>query len=322
MPIRIVSLVPSATEILHAIGGGGLLVGRSHECDHPQGMDSVPVLTAQATTGSDPADIDRQVRAQLATGASLYSLNLPLLESLAPDVILTQDLCSVCSIDLDTVQRVVCGWKHPPRVVSLNPSSFEDVLDSILTVGKVSGLEQAAARTVTDLRARAFTAQEYVNPYDDGPTVAFLEWTDPLFIGGHWIPQLIERAGGHHPLNPTQAPPEAGAAAGPQQAARVAGKSIRIPPEILAASDPDVVIVAPCGVRLQEAHAMTERLLEQAWFSELRAVREHRVAIVDGNQMFSRPGPRLVDALEWLVSYLQNRAEVAPSGFPWQAFGG
>jgi iron complex transport system substrate-binding protein len=317
MHLRIASLVPSATEILYAIGGGHLLVGRSHECDYPPEAGSIPVLTAQATTGSDPADIDRQVRAQLATGASLYSLNTSLLESLRPDVILTQDLCSVCSIDLPTVQRLVSGWARQPRIVSLNPASFEDVLDSFLTVGEAAGLEQQASRALTELRARAFTAQEYVNPYADGPTVAFLEWTDPLFIGGHWIPQLIERAGGHHPLNPTQAPPEAGAAAGPQQAAKLAGKSIRIPHDILAASDPDILIVCPCGVGLAGAREMTQALRKHDWFTNLRAVRTGRVAIVDGNQMFSRPGPRLVDGLEWLVSYLQGRPEMEPAGFPW-----
>lgn len=297
-----------------------MLVGRSHECDYPPQTADVPVLTSQATQGTDPADIDRQVRDQLATGASLYSLNAQLLRDLRPDVILTQDLCSVCSIDLSAVRAMTRDWGNPPRIVSLNPASFEDVLDSILTVGEAVGLAEAATSLMVSFRERIFAATEFVNPYDDGPSVAFLEWTDPLFVGGHWIPQMIERAGGLHLLNPTVPLPGSGSAAGPQQAARKAGKSNKVAPEVLSALNPDALIVCPCGVDLAGALRMTEQLALNPWFRSLKAVRSGRVAVVDGNQMFSRPGPRLVDAQEWLVAWLHNRPEVSPQGFPWMAW--
>ena len=321
MTPRVASLVPSATEILAAIGGGPLLVGRSHECDYPASLEGVRVLTSQKISGRDPAEIDRQVRGQLASGQSLYTLDRELLRELRPDVILTQDLCSVCSIDLRTVEAMTAEWDHPPAIVSLNPASLDDVLDSMLKIGEAVGLAGPATELVVRTRERFYAASEFVNPYDDGPSVAFLEWTDPLFIGGHWIPQMIERAGGRHPLNPTIPAADAGTASGPQQASRRAGKSVRIDPSVLAALDPDAVVIAPCGVPLSGALDMARNLSNDARFSPLKAIRAGRVAVVDGNQMFSRPGPRLADAFEWLVGWIHGRAELMPPDFPWSPLG-
>lgn len=278
----------------------------------------VPVLTGQATPAGDPAEIDRAVREQLATGTSLYHLDTEALAALRPDVILTQDLCSVCSIDLQTVERLARGMRPAPRIVSLNPTTVEGVLEDHLTVGRAVGLEARATAAVVALRERLYRAADYVNPFVDGPTVAFLEWTDPLFIGGHWTPQLIERAGALHPLNPTVADETAGAAAGPQQAYRRAGKSVRIPPEILVASRPEALIICPCGIPLPAVHGMAAALARQEWWGDLPAVRAGRVALVDGNQMFNRPGPRLVAAFEWLVGWINDRPELIPPDFPWE----
>jgi iron complex transport system substrate-binding protein len=184
------------------------------------------------------------------------------------------------------------------------------------------GLERSAEAETVALRERFYRAQEFVNPYEEGPIVAFLEWTDPLFIGGHWTVQMIERAGGRHPLNPTVPDERAGAAAGPQQAYRRAGKSIRIPPEALLATRPDALIICPCGIGLPGVRDMTADLAKKDWWPELPAGRSGRVALVDGNQMFNRPGPRLADAFEWLVGWLQERPEVIPAGFPWEPWGG
>jgi iron complex transport system substrate-binding protein len=332
--MRVVSLLPSATELLATIPGGvELLVGRSHECDWPRGIERLPVLTAQRT---DPAaaahEIDAQVRAAMASRESLYVLNEPLLASLRPDLILTQDLCHVCSIDLAAVRSVVSRLTAadgaPPRVLSFNPETVEGVLDDLLTLGQATGLEAAATATLVSLRERLYRVQDYVNPFADGPTVAFLEWTDPLFVGGHWTPQLIERAGGFHPLNPTQPVEGSGAASGPQQAFRRAGKSIAIRSEILAATKPEYLIICPCGVPLEatrpphyrglSVEQMVEPLRRQAWFQGLPAVQRGRVALVDGSQMFNRPGPRLVDAFEWLVGWINDRPELIPAGFPWR----
>jgi ABC-type Fe3+-hydroxamate transport system substrate-binding protein len=245
-------------------------------------------------------------------------LDSALLASLRPDLILTQDLCRVCSIDLGTVRAVAAALSPPPQVLDLNPQTFEDVLDDLLRVGKAVGRPAAAAAAVVGLRERFHRAADCVNPYQDGPSMAVLEWTDPLFLAGHWTPQLVERAGGRHPLNPTASLPGAGAAAGPQAASRRAGPSIAISPEDLVASRPEWLVICPCGVGLHRAREMAAELAHSPWWAGLPAVRSGRVAVVDGNHMFSRPGPRLVDAFEWLVGWLNDRPALMPRGFPWE----
>ncbi|MGP1346248.1 MAG: hypothetical protein ACTS3F_06220 [Phycisphaerales bacterium] len=346
---RIVSLLPSGTEILALIGGGHLLVGRSHECDHPAEITGLPALTSARTDYSATPDaraIHERVSAHLggaqgvdagvdaggddaATGEnpSLYHLDADRLRGLGPDVIITQDLCAVCSIDLNSVRRIAADMTPSPRIVSLNPTSFEGVLDDIMAVGRAVGMEDAARAALVGLRERFFRAADFVNPFTDPEPVLFLEWTDPPFVGGHWVPQLIERAGGAHPLNPTRAMEGAGAGAGGQQAYRVAGKSVVVEPEVIAKIGFTRVIVCPCGLTLQQARDETHKLLEKPWFAGLPAVRAalagdgSRVAIVDGNQMFARPGPRLVDGYEWLVGWLNGREELIPPEFPWEAMG-
>lgn len=319
--MRVVSLLPSATEILCAVGGRDMLVGRSHECDWPKGLD-LPVLTGARTHGSDPAAIDNQVRDLLAQNAALYTLDADLLASLKPDLILTQDLCSVCSIDLAAVQRVVgelrASGACDPTILSLNPHTVEDVFDDVLRVGEAIGRAGEALQFVMAMQRRMLAAQGFVNPFDDGPVVGFLEWTEPLFVAGHWNVQLIERAGGRHPLNPTVASAEAGAAAGLQQGSRRAGKSIAVAEDLFAATRPEWLVLAPCGLGLDASWACVQRLAEKAWFRDLPAVRTGRVAVVDGNQYFNRPGPRLVEAFEWLVGWMQQRPSLVPPGFAWR----
>lgn len=317
-PTRVVSLVPSATEIVHVLGAGDRLVARSHECDFPSGVFDTPAVTSQFIHSNVPSEIDRQVREALAAGTPLYRLDADALARLEPDLIITQDLCSVCSIDMKTVRQVAAELPDPPTVLSLNPTTIEDVLDDILRVGAALGLADRAMSVVVTLRERLFSAADFVNPYADGPSVAFLEWTDPLFAAGHWTPQLIERAGGRHPLNPTQAAPGTGTAIGPQAGERRAGPSIRVTAEQLIESRPEAIVICPCGVGLPDARNAATTLLTQPWASQLPAVRAGRVAIVDGNQMFNRPGPRLIDAFEWLVSWLNSRPALTPASFPWE----
>lgn len=325
--MRVVSLVPSATEILCLIGGRRLLVGRSHECDHPADVVEVPALTASRTNADfalagASAAIDDQVRDAVGEGRPLYTLDAERLAGLRPDLIITQDLCSVCSIDDETVRQVADCLSPRPAVLSLNPTTLEGVLDDVLSVGRACGLEREAMHAVVDLRQRESRALEHVNPYADGPVVGFMEWTDPVFVAGHWTVQMIERAGGRHPLNETVARPGSGAAVGPQQAERVAGHSIAVVPEMFAAARPRALVVAPCGLTLKQAWGETAKLASQAWFRDLPAVRDGRVAVVDGNQMFNRPGPRLFDALEFLVGWLNDRPDLIPPGFPWRAWVG
>lgn len=319
---RVVSLLPSATEALCLVGGREMLVGRSHECDFPPGLEGVPVLTRPRIRGAAAAAIDAEVRDSLAAGQSLYELDTGLLEHLRPDVILTQDLCQVCSIDLATVRRVAEGLTPGPRIVSLNPGTVEDVLDDLLTIGGAIGLEKPATVEVVRLRERLARAQEFVNPYEQGPICAFLEWTDPLYIGGHWTVQLIERAGATHPLNPTVPQDRTGDAAGMQQGARRAGKSIRIPEEALVATRPEVLVICPCGVDLAGTRRAAAELAQKPWWNSLPAVQGRRVALVDGNQYFNRPGPRLVEAFEWMVGWVQGRSELtAALGAGWDPAG-
>ena len=227
--LRVVSVLPSATEMLCFIGGGHLLVGRSHEDNYPVSITHLPVVTGQLTSFTTAVDVDKQVSSALSTGQSLYTIDEQLLTTLKPDVILTQDICAVCAIDLQTVQRLAARMSPQPRVVSLNPLSLGDVLDNLLQVGEAVGMESEAQAARAGLEARLRRADELVatsqaaaaaaaaakpaSAAAEGvvaageaarPCVAFIEWPDPLYVGGHWTPQLIERAGGAHPLNPAR----------------------------------------------------------------------------------------------------------------------
>jgi len=362
--MRVISLLPSATELLAFIGADDLLVGRSHECDTPahirrsgcptntppQPIGTIPALTRQKIPPlgptTSPADIDAQVRhflrpADPATSPpldqpdppSLYELDLEALANLRPDLILTQDLCHVCSIDLATVRRFAATLSPAPRIVSLNPTTIESVFDDILTVGRAVNREHDATLALLSLRDRFFRLADLVTPFIDGPSVAFLEWTDPLFTAGHWTPQLIERAGAQHPLNPTKPiNPEAdGAAAGHQGAFRIASPSFTITPQQLIDSQPDRLIICPCGLNLTQTHQLTQQLAQKPWWNKLPAVINNKpdnptVALVDGNLMFNRPGPALIDAYAWLVAWINNiqlppelaESTTAPNGFPWR----
>lgn len=321
--MRIVSLIPSGTEIVALLGATDALVGRSHECDFPPEITHVPALTAQNThydpeSGIDAKAIDAQVASATQSGQSLYTIDEEKLAELAPDLIITQDLCSVCSIDLDSVRRVASRLPSNPRVLTLNPKSIEDILDDIYRVGDAIGMSEQAMHQVVKLRQRMDRAEEHINPYDDGPVCGFMEWTDPIYIAGHWNVQLIERAGARHPLNAAVAKPGSGAAVGPQQAERLAGHSIAVKNEIFAATKPRYLVIAPCGLTLDQARHETNQLFKNhAWFRDLPAVKDNRVAIVDGNQMFNRPGPRVVDALEFMVALINDRPNLIPEGFPY-----
>lgn len=303
--MRVVSLLPSATELLASVSDqetlSRTLVGRSHECDFPAGIAGIPVLTKARTHGGDSAAIDQEVSARLASGASLYELDEQLLAELAPDVILTQSLCDVCSIDLRTVERIAAKLPKQPIIVNLDPKSIFDVFDDLLRVGEACGVAKRAEDAMVALRARYWSAVDFVNPYVPGPEVLFLEWCDPPFCGGHWTPALIEAAGARHSLN------TAGA------------KSRRISAEEVLASAPERIIVCPCGFDLVRVRQEFNELTRSRWWPLLPAVMEARpraIALVDGNQMFNRPGPRLVDAFEWLVGWINGREELAPGNFP------
>jgi iron complex transport system substrate-binding protein len=324
LSVRIVSLIPSATEIVALLGAEHDLVGRSHECDHPVGLDHAQVLTSAKTafdpdSGHGALSVDASVREMVQDSAlSLYELDETALAALRPDLIITQDLCAVCSIDRDSVERACAAIPSDPALLALDPGSIEDILDDIVRVGKAIGRERAAMDAIVSLTHRMDRALEHVNPYDDGPVLGFMEWTEPIYCAGHWSVQIIERAGARHPLNPTRAEHASGTGAGLQMAQRRAGASIAIEPDAFVASDPQILVVSPCGLTLEQSRRALSDLRSRApWFDDLPAVRAGRVAIVDGNQMFNRPGPRVIDALEFMVGFVNDRPELIPEGFPW-----
>ncbi len=303
--MKVVSLLPSATEILCAVGGEDLLVGRSHECDVPASVGDRPVLTAARTRGATSGAIDEEVRTILASeddpNTSLYRLDVERLVSLAPDVILTQDLCEVCSIDLETVRGAASTMESKPTIVSLNPDSVWDVFDDLLRVGEAVGLASKAEAAMVAAREAYWSAVDYVNPYVPGPEILFLEWMDPPFVGGHWTPALIEHAGGRHTLN----------AGGQKSRVATAEEIVEVAP--------DRVVICPCGYGLDAIRRELPSLRKQDWWRELPAVQRGEpdaVMLVDGNLMFNRPGPRLVDAFRWLVAWINDRPEILPDGFP------
>ena len=278
--MRIVSLLPSATEILFGIGAGDQVVGVTHECDFPEAAKSLPHLTSSALPQSgDPAEIDRHVRKSLHAGSSLYHLDADLLERLAPDLVITQELCEVCAVSYSIVDRAARRLSSDPRVVSLEPSSLEDVYANIETLGSLTGCETPARDLVASLQSRIEALQRRVASLSK-QRVLVLEWTEPPMSGGHWTPQLVEIAG----ATPLLGNPGA--------------NSQVLTWEQIAKADPDVIIVAPCGFDLDKTHDAVERLQSVPEWNALRAVRSGNVAPVDGNAYLNRPGPRLVDTAE------------------------
>jgi iron complex transport system substrate-binding protein len=286
--MRIVSLLPSATEIVYALGLGEALVGVTHECDFPQAARSKPVLTASALPhAASSLEIDRHVRRSLHAGSSLYTLDADLLERLAPDLIVTQELCAVCAVSYEIVARAAKRLRGDPRIVSLEPSSLEDVYANIETVGELAGAREAASRLVASLRERADALRRHVAGRAR-PRTLVLEWTDPPMSGGHWTPGLVELAGGQAVL------------------AHPGSNSQVIPWETIAAADPDVVLVAPCGFGLDATLDAIAELHRSGMWRSLRAVRDGRVFAIDGNAYVNRPGPRLVDTAEIFASAIHD----------------
>jgi iron complex transport system substrate-binding protein len=277
--VRLVSLLPSATEIVYALGLGEDLVGVTFECDEPAAArrEKTVVVGGRDTSGMTPGEIDSYVRAQLAAGADLYTLQAEALARLEPDLILTQDLCRVCALPSGDVEDALGYLGCRADVLTLDPRSLDEVLDSILDVGQAAGVPDRATRLVGELRARlARTAARVAGRRR--PRVAVVEWVDPPFTAGHWIPDLVSAAGGQ----PVAAHPGAPSVATSW-------------PEIAAAA-PEVVVVAPCGYHLPGA-------IEQAR-SVARALPDAAVWAIDADGIVVRPGPRLVLGVEALASVL------------------
>ncbi len=287
---RIVSLLPATTEIACALGLGGQLVGRSHECDFPPEVLSLPALTAPRidAAGSSRAIHEAVGRAREAAGGPqpLFSLDTPRLVTLAPDLILTQAACDVCAVSADEVRAVAARLPKPPRVVAVNPATLDDVMNDLIVVGRETGTLAKAREVVARLRARVASIACRVRTFPERPRVAVIEWLDPPMAAGNWVPEMVKLAGGIDVLG------------------RAGAHSHWITWDDVAAADPDVVVLVPCGFTLERviAEAATPAVRER--LATLRAAREGRVVAIDGHHLFNRPGPRLVDSLEALAGVL------------------
>jgi iron complex transport system substrate-binding protein len=289
--MRIVSLVPSATETLFALGLGDEVTAVTHECDHPEPARALPKVTRDVIgPGLPPAEIDRAVRELTAQGKAIYELDEAALRRLQPDLIVTQALCAVCAVSYDDVRAVAERLDSKPKVLALDPHTLGEVLGDVRTLAHATGAKDAAVDLVQDAASRidrvrlAVRAAERVR-------VAALEWLDPVFVAGHWTPQLIEYAGGIDPLGLPGEPSEQ-----------------RTWDEVRAA-EPEVVVVMPCGYDADRAREEAE-----AYADELAALGARRVVAVDAAAHFSRPGPRLIEGLEVLGHVLHpDRLPDAPA---------
>jgi len=285
---RIVSLIASATEIVHALGAGDQLVGRSHECDWPPEVLRLPQVSRPGfvTAGSSGA-IDRAVKERLRDALSIYEVDGELLGSLEPDVIITQTQCEVCAVTPADVERAACAVAgRDVRIVSLEPNALGDVWDDVRRVANAIGLPQRGEALVNALRRRVLAIATKSVQLARRPGVATIEWIDPLMSAGNWMPELIELAGGRSLFGET-------------------GKhSPWMTWEQLVAADPEVILVSPCGFGIDRTREELPRLSTRPEWPALRAVRAGRVVIADGNAYFHRPGPRLVESLEILAEVL------------------
>ena len=289
--MRIVSLVPSATELLFALGVGDEVTAVTHECDHPPEALELPKITRDVIgPGLPPDEIDRAVRELTEQGRAIYELDERALQSLAPDLIVTQALCDVCAVSFDDVRAVAAKMDPAPKLVALDPHTLGEMLGDVRTLAQATDSKDAGVDLVQDAAARIDRVRVAVK---DAPRrrVAMLEWLDPVFVGGHWVPQLIEYAGGVDLLG----------LAGEPSAQRSW--------EEVAAVRPEVVIVAPCGYEVDRAH---EEAL--AYADRLNALGAQQILIADACAWFSRPGPRLVEGLEWLGHALHPDLVPEPPG--------
>ncbi len=289
--MRIVSLLPSATEIVCAVGLRDALVGRSHECDFPPGVERLPALCEpKVPIHGASREIDREVRRLVADGLSVYRVDAEALRALAPDVVVTQTQCEVCAVSEADVVAATCDWAGGAvRIVSLAPARLDDVLVDVERVGTALGVAERGAAVVARLRERlaALAARTRELPR---PSVACIEWPDPLMAAGNWVPELVELAGGRNLFG------------------AVGEHSPWLQWDAVRAADPDVIVAMPCGFDLARTRREMASLERLSGWDNLRAVRAGRVAVVDGHQYFNRPGPRLVESAEILAEILHPGA--------------
>ena len=287
--MRICSFLPSATEIVYLLGLGDSLYGVSHECDFPPGASDKPKVVRSRIDSSSMTskEIDAAVTGMMMRGENIYSVDDDALADGRPDLVVTQQLCEVCAVSFEDVQEAVGRLEVSPTVLSLDPHSVGDVLEDILRVGQHTGTQSVAHVAVFNLRARIDVIRRAVASSEARPSVACIEWMNPVIAAGHWVPEMVQIAGGIDALVEPGAP------------------SPRLDFDRLADSSPEVVVLMPCGMDVEQAKAEFDALPDRSQWENLTAFRNGRAYVVDSGALFSRSGPRLVDGLEVLARILQ-----------------
>jgi iron complex transport system substrate-binding protein len=292
--MRIVSLLPSATEILFALGLDHEIVGVSHECDYPARTRTKPVVIhSRMPHDASPAEIDRLVSEYVHRGESLYAVDAEVLEGLAPDLIVTQDLCHVCAASPDDLATALARFDRRPEVLCLNPQDLGDVWRDILWVGEESCRGPQAEALLKQIGALLGALEQQLPPSANRPRVAFLEWLQPFYVGGHWVPEMIHTAGGIDVLGKARTP------------------SFRVRLQDIVEAEPEILLIAPCGYSAEQGREEYRSLVIPEQWNAMPAVRNGRVYALEANSYFSRPGPRLATGVEALAKLFHPAVEVS-----------
>ncbi len=285
---KIVSLIASGTEVICAIKQQKKLVGRSHGCDFPSDVLNLPVLTrANFPTDVSSAEIDSHVKRTLSNGLSVYDVDIDLLSSLKPDLIITQDQCDVCAASLSDVEKIVREYlQNDTQIISLKPHKLDDVYQDILNVAQALGVDENGHAVIKDIKDRWRFVRSHSQSFKWSPKIACIEWIDPLMAAGHWMPEIIEAAGGINLFGETgQASPW-------------------ISWEQLITADPEVILVLPCGFGIKKTLTEMGPLTSRPEWADLKAVKDGKIYILDGHHYCNRPGPRLKESLEIIAEIL------------------
>jgi iron complex transport system substrate-binding protein len=300
---RIVSLLPACTEIVCALGAASRLVGRSHECDYPPEIQSLPICTsAKVDSKAGSAEIDRQVKALLQDAVSIYRVDIQKLKDMRPDLILTQAQCEVCAVSLPEVEKAVGEWVGSrPQIISLSPKKLADIWEDIRTVANALDLVEEGRDFLRGLKNRVVTIIEKTCVMKNRPSVACIEWIEPLMAAGNWVPELVDLAGGMN----------------------IAGDAGQHSPwmnwEALRERDAEIIVAMPCGFDIARTRTEMAALTKHPDWPKLRAVKNNRVYLTDGNQFFNRPGPRIVESLEIMAEMVHpDRFNFGHRGKGWE----
>lgn len=305
--MRIVSLLPAATEWICAFGGADAVVGRSHECDYPPEIQDRPVVTAPSyEADGDSAAIDEAVQSHVQQGLSLYDVDLAQLRELAPDLIVTQDQCDVCAVNRSQLEASLAEWTDgSPTLVSMQPQMLKEILDEALRLGRVMNRMDPAMKVIANLEARLKRLRNQIGvdrttDPESLPSVVCIEWLEPLMAAGHWMPDVVEMAGGHAVLGSAGKP------------------SRRVDWADVVDADPDLLAVIPCGFSINDTRRDLHYLRQREGWNELTAVQNGQVALFDGSAFFNRPGARVYRAIEILASSLYPDLELDTSPEAWE----